>query len=74
MINIATKQILLATCDNCYSIIIITVVILQANSTALHFAAMYGHYNVVEYLINHGARVNDVNIVSCITIYSHLYY
>ena len=72
MINIATKQILLATCDNCYSLII-SVVILQHNYTALHYAAGSGNYNVVDYLINHGARVNDVDNVSCITTYSHLY-
>ena len=42
----------------------ISVVILQHNWTALHFAAGGGHYNVVDYLINHGARVNDVDVVS----------
>ena len=49
--------------DNCYSLII-SVVILQDNYTALHYAVMSGNYNVVDYLINHGARVNDVTSVS----------
>ena len=53
----------IVTCDNCYSIIIV-VVILQGNITALHYAAEGDHYNVVDYLINHGARVNDVDNVS----------
>ena len=61
MIHIVTANIV--TCDNCYSIIIV-VVILQGNITALHYAAREGHYNVVDYLINHGARVNDVDNVS----------
>ena len=61
MIHIVTANIV--TCDNCYSLII-NVVILQENWTALHWAAMEGHYNVVDYLINHGARVNDVTNVS----------
>ena len=61
MIHIVTANIV--TCDNCYSLII-NVVILQDNWTALHIAAMRGHYNVVDYLINHGARVNDVTDVS----------
>ena len=62
MIHIVTANIV--TCDNCYGIIIVVVVILQGNSTALHYAAIGGHYNVVDYLINHGARVNDVDNVS----------
>ena len=45
-------------------IVIVSVVILQDNYTALHFAAIGGNYNVVDYLINHGARVNDVTSVS----------
>ena len=62
MIHIVTANIV--TCDNCYSIIIVVVVILQYNRTALHYAAIGGNYNVVDYLINHGARVNDVDNVS----------
>ena len=31
--------------------------------TALHEAARNGHYNVVAYLLSHGARVNDVTSV-----------
>jgi len=30
----------------------------QENLTPLHFAAQYGHLNVVEFLVNHGARVD----------------
>ena len=32
--------------------------------TALHVAVQLGHNNIVTYLVSHGARVNDVNIVS----------
>ena len=30
----------------------------QENLTPLHYAAQYGHLNVVEFLVNHGARVD----------------
>ena len=39
-------------------------VLLQGNWTALHYAAVYGKRNVINYLINNGARVDDVDIVS----------
>ena len=34
------------------------------DSTALHFAAEVGDNSVITYLIDHGAEVNDVNVVS----------
>ena len=39
-------------------------VLQQDNDTALHYAAIYGKNNTLTYLINHGAGVDDVNIVS----------
>ena len=40
-------------------------VFLQLNNwTALHLAAEAGHYNVVAWLLSHGARVNDGDYVS----------
>ena len=35
-------------------------VLLQDNSTALHFAAYDGKNNALKYVIDHGARVDDV--------------
>ena len=34
------------------------------NWTALHEAAKVGNNNIITYLIDHGAGVNDVNTVS----------
>ena len=39
-------------------------VLLQYNQTALHYAASDGKSNVNNYLINNGARVDDVDTVS----------
>ena len=37
---------------------------LQDNGTALKWAAMNGRNNIINYLIDHGARVDDVDRVS----------
>ena len=42
--------------DQCY-------VFLQ-NNTALHYAAEKGSNKVITFLIDHGAEVNDLNLVS----------
>ena len=39
-------------------------VLLQLHSTALHFAAADGKNKVMRYLIDQGAKVDDVNDVS----------
>ena len=43
-------------------------VLLQENWTALHFAAVNGKNNALKYMIDHGARVDDV------TTYVSLYH
>ena len=37
---------------------------MQDNGTALHDAAAVGNNNIITYLIDHGAGVNDVTRVS----------
>ena len=39
-------------------------VLLQFNNTALHYTARDGKINAINYLINNGARLNDVTDVS----------
>ena len=39
-------------------------VFLQTNYTAMHYAAYCGNNNIIMFLINHGAEVDDVNDVS----------
>ena len=38
-------------------------VLLQHNWTALHYAALYGKNNALKYMIDHGARVDDVTTI-----------
>ena len=39
-------------------------VLLQLNWTVLHYAALNGKNNTLKFLIEHGARVDDVDYVS----------
>ena len=38
---------------------------IQDQNTALHIAAEYGNNSIITYLLDHGAEINDQNIVSC---------
>ena len=55
----------------CIVIIMLLVNMLQMSRTALHWAAINGHQEVVKVLVNHGAntqlqdKVGEVNISMC---------
>ena len=39
---------------------------LQRENTALHIAAQYGNNSIITYLLDHGAGINNDNVVSFI--------
>jgi len=51
-------------CITCNNEIILTRMLLQDGSTALHYATLSGKFSVVEELIRLGADVNTLDVVS----------
>ena len=42
----------------------IDILLLQANSTALHYACIGGHVEIVKFLISNNADISAANVVS----------